>query len=435
MSDFTEGQLNPDTGIDFSKAQKLPVGGSTCDTYKAIYQRRKVFVKRLKPKFRNMPLYLSAFDKEYDIGVNLNHPSLPNYREFHGDYIVMDFIDGKTLAEMIDDKDPWLSKEKNVVKILRQLINVIDYLHQHHIAHCDIKPDNLMITAGNRDMMLIDLDKCYTDWLNDTPGSPSKFGLNMEKKGDMSIDYYCVALVLEKIKSVFTDLHISHFDDIIKACKSEEPDAQDILEILDLKPVSKRNYWLYGIVGLVACGLLAVIIVNPLSKREFDEETGITEIPSKPVNQDSVAILETAQNVQSEGRIEVETKNVETPVIDKEDLSIIYTDEEKGKILDKNFQPMFNRLHAGLTELQAVRQDTTLGWVAMLDKINDFVDIEQPTIERAFGMISELFPDTEPTEVSKTIALSKVYNDYMHRADSIQKNYSAEMKRRRDAQR
>lgn len=433
MSDFTEGKLNPDAGIDFSKAQKLPGGGSTCDTYKAISQRRKVFVKRLKEKYRNMPLYLSALDKEFDIGVNLNHTSLPHYLEFHEDYIVMAFIDGKTLAELIQNKDPWLAKEKNVIKMLRQLLEVIDYLHQHNIVHCDIKPDNIMITAGNRNLILIDLDKCYTDWLNDTPGSPSKFGLTMEKKGDMSMDYYCVALVLEKIKSVFPDLHINHFDDIIEACKSEEPDAQDILEILDLKPVSKRKYWLYGIGGLVVCGLLAVIVVNPLSKREFDEETGITEIPSEPVNQDSVAILETIKNVQREGRTEVETKNVETPVIDKEDLSIVYTDEEKGKILDKNFQPMFNRLHAGLTELQAVRQDTTLGWVAMLDKINDFVDIEQPTIERAFGMISELFPDTEPTEVSKTIALSKVYIDYMHRADSIQKNYSAEMKRRRDA--
>ena len=433
MSDFIDGQLNPDTGIDFSKAQKLPGGGSTCDIYKAISQRRKVFVKRLKPEFRNMPLYLSAFDKEYDIGVNLNHISLPKYIAFYEDYIVMDFIDGKTLAELIQNKDPWLAREKNVIRLLRQLLEVIDYLHQHNVVHCDIKPDNIMITADNRNLMLIDLDKCYTDWLDDTSGDPSKFGWPRDKKGKMSLDYHCVVLILEKIKEVFPDLHIHHFNDILKACKREEPNAQDILEILDLKPVSKSKNWLYGIGGLVICGLWAVIIVNPLSKREFDEEIGITEIPLEPVNQDSVVALETLQHMQGDRKTEIETKTVESPAIERENLPAVYTDEEKCEILDRSFQPMFNRLHAGLTELQAIKQDSTLSWVNMLDKINDFVDLEQPTIERAFGMVNELFPETKPTEVAKTMALSKIYMDYMHRSDSIQKNYSVEMKRRRDA--
>ena len=432
MSDFTDGKLNPDTGIDFSKAQKLPDGGSTCDTYKAIYQRRKVFVKRLKPKFRNMPLYLAAFDKEYDIGVNLSHSSLPKYTAFYEDYIVMDFIDGKTLAELIKDKDPWLTREKNVIRLIHELLEVIDYLHQHNVVHCDIKPDNIMITAGNKNLMLIDLDKCYTDWLDDTPGSPSKYGLPMEKKGDMSMDYHCVALVLEIIKSDFPDLHISHLDDIISACKGEEPNAQDILEILDLKPVSKSKYWLYGILGLAVCGLLAVIIVNPSTQREFDEEIDTTEITPVTISQDSIDIKENLQNIQDDDKNETVQVTVETPAIKRDDLPRVYTDEEKGKILDQNFQPMFNRLHAVLTELQAVMQDTTLSWVHMLNKIDDFVDLEQPTIERAFGLVSELFPETQPKDVFKTIVLSKVYTDYMHRADSIQKNYSAEMKRRRD---
>ena len=432
MSDFVDGNLNSSDGIDFNKAQKLPGGGSTCDIYKAISQRRKVFVKRLKQNLRNKPLYLAAFDKEYDIGVNLNHPSLPNYREFHGDYIVMDFIDGKTLAERIKEKDQWLSKEKNVVKILRQLVNVIDYLHQHHVAHCDIKPDNIMITAGNRDMMLIDLDKCYTDWLDDTPGSPSKFGLEMERKGDMTMDYYCVALVLEKIKSEFPEVHINRFGEIIKACKNENANAQDILEIIDSKPISKRKNWLYGLGCIVICGLLALIIVNQQTKREFEDELIQTETIKPDVNQDTIAVIEKTQNKPSEKEPPI-IKNINEIPTSQITKPVVYTDEEKGEILDKNFQPMFNRLHAGLTELQTIQQDTSLSWVNMLDKIQDFVDIEQSTIERAFGLISELFPDTEPTEVFQIMSHSKVYINYMHRADSIQKIYAVEMDKRREA--
>lgn len=441
MSDFIDNKLNPDTGIDFSKAQKLPWSGSTCDTYKAISQRRKVFVKRLKEEYRNKPLYLSAFDKEYDIGINLNHPSLPNYREFHGDYIVMDFIDGKTLIEMIEVKDQWLSKEKNVVKILRQLINVIDYLHLHHVAHCDIKTDNIMITASNRDLMLIDLDKCYTDWRNDTPGSPSTFGLNMQKKGEMSMDYYCVALVLEKIQSVFPKLKIPHFKEILTACKNENISADDILEIVDSKPFSNKKYWLYGLAFLTICGILAVIIVNPRTEKEFDDElvTNGTVVPElmtdsfKESQKMQISTLNTP-SVSQDKKSSISLPIGQTPVIENTP-AIEYTDEQKSEILNENFQPIFNRLHAGLTELQSIKQDTTTSWLIMMNKIEDFADIEQPAIEKAYGLVTKLFPETQPTEVAKTIALSSVYIDYMHRSDSVQRNFSAEMKKRRDARR
>ena len=50
-------------GIDFDDAVKLPGGGSTCDIYRTRWQRREVFVKRLKEEFRSKPLYLDALDK------------------------------------------------------------------------------------------------------------------------------------------------------------------------------------------------------------------------------------------------------------------------------------------------------------------------------------------------------------------------------------
>ena len=52
------------TGIDFDDAVKLPGGGSTCDIFKTRWQRRDVFVKRLKEGLRSKPLYLDALDKE-----------------------------------------------------------------------------------------------------------------------------------------------------------------------------------------------------------------------------------------------------------------------------------------------------------------------------------------------------------------------------------
>ena len=52
--------------IDFDDAIRLPDGGSICDLYRTKWQRREVFVKRLKEEYRTNPLYLDALDKEYE---------------------------------------------------------------------------------------------------------------------------------------------------------------------------------------------------------------------------------------------------------------------------------------------------------------------------------------------------------------------------------
>ena len=122
------------SGIDFDDAVKLPDGGSTCDIYKTRWQRREVFVKRLKEQYRSKPLYLDALDKEFEIGVSLNHPALPHYLEFHRDFIVMDYVDGITLAEMIKRKDPWLADEKHTVQMRKEMVDVVDYLNRHSLC-------------------------------------------------------------------------------------------------------------------------------------------------------------------------------------------------------------------------------------------------------------------------------------------------------------
>lgn len=72
MSQFLNNtdEYSPETGTgtDFESAVRLTGGGSTCDIYRTNWQRREVFVKRLKEEYRSKPLYLDAFDKEYEVG-------------------------------------------------------------------------------------------------------------------------------------------------------------------------------------------------------------------------------------------------------------------------------------------------------------------------------------------------------------------------------
>lgn len=132
--------------VDFALAKPLSRSGSTCDAFECVVQRRRVFVKRLKAGYRSNPLYLAAFDKEFDLGVSLSHPSLPRYIGFGGDYIVMDFVEGDTLADLISRGDKRLKNKKFVRKLLCELVDVVEYLHYRNIVHCDIKADNIIVS-------------------------------------------------------------------------------------------------------------------------------------------------------------------------------------------------------------------------------------------------------------------------------------------------
>lgn len=184
--------------VDFGTARQLAVSGSTCDVYECTVQRRRVFVKRLKAIYRDNPLYRAAFSKEFDLGVSLSHPSLPRYTGFGGDYIVMDFIEGDTLAGLIERNDHRLKDKRFVRKLLHELVDVAAYLHNRHIVHCDIKPDNIMIPPyPDRPAILIDFDKAYSPWLDSTHGSAEKYGC--EGCADGVIDFKGIGLIAGRL--------------------------------------------------------------------------------------------------------------------------------------------------------------------------------------------------------------------------------------------
>lgn len=184
--------------VNFSAATPLKRHGSTCDAFECTVQRRRVFVKRLKAEYRSNPLYRAAFDKEFDLGVSLSHPSLPRYVGFGGDYIVMDFIEGDTLADLIKRGDRRLKNRKFVKKLLRELTDVAKYLHNRNVVHCDIKADNIIISPyADRPATLIDLDKAYSPWLDSTHGDVAKYGC--DRCADGAIDFRGIRLIADQL--------------------------------------------------------------------------------------------------------------------------------------------------------------------------------------------------------------------------------------------
>ena len=90
---------------------------------------------------------------EIDILRKISHPNITNIFEIYEDskkyYIMMEFLSGGELFEAITSAGSF--NEISAAKIMKQLLNAINYLHSTFIVHRDLKPENIMLTSQPKD--------------------------------------------------------------------------------------------------------------------------------------------------------------------------------------------------------------------------------------------------------------------------------------------
>jgi serine/threonine protein kinase len=120
-------------------------------------------VKVMRPHLAEDEVLQARFLREAKVAVKLRHPNLAQIYDFTVDengyaYLVMEFIDGLNLQEVIKVIErPGLGL---VLEVARQSLNALGYLHRKRIIHRDVSPDNLLVTRddeGALQVKLIDL--------------------------------------------------------------------------------------------------------------------------------------------------------------------------------------------------------------------------------------------------------------------------------------
>jgi len=191
VSDFIS---NVEVKTILDEAQPLTtLGGSTCQLYMIRHYGKRLLLKMLKPELVGNPRYVEALRKEFVTGYRLAHPNLAQYNSLEQTadqtpYIVMEYIDGETLEELLKHNPAYFEDKAHLLKFCRQLLSCLSYLHSNQVLHLDLKPDNLMITRVSGDLIVIDFGFCYTDSYSETMGRNCVFSAPEQQCPDSNID-------------------------------------------------------------------------------------------------------------------------------------------------------------------------------------------------------------------------------------------------------
>jgi serine/threonine protein kinase/beta-lactam-binding protein with PASTA domain len=129
-------------------------GGGMALVYKArdLLLNRLVAVKVLRQQFTNDEDFVKRFRREAQAAASLSHPNIVSIYDVgqveDTHYIVMEFIDGANLNEIIRDRAPLQTEE--AVKYTAQICDALEHAHHNQIIHRDIKPHNIMIGNNGR---------------------------------------------------------------------------------------------------------------------------------------------------------------------------------------------------------------------------------------------------------------------------------------------
>lgn len=143
---------------------KEPLGqGGFGITFKAVhhYLGQTVVIKTLNPAARNDSQYPKLEQQFRDEARRLAlciHPNIVRVNDFFIEegtpYLVMDYIPGQTLEEVVFPDHPL--PEDLAIHYIRQIGAALQVVHQNGLLHRDVKPQNIILRQGTQEVVLID---------------------------------------------------------------------------------------------------------------------------------------------------------------------------------------------------------------------------------------------------------------------------------------
>lgn len=276
---------------------------------------RKVAIKVLRGDLSSDDKFIRRFQREALSVSNLSHPNIVevyDVGEEDGEYyIVMEYIDGKTLKQLLKKRDSLTLTE--VIDIMTQLTDGIAHAHESYIIHRDIKPQNIMIEDDGK-VKITDfgiamaLNATQLTQTNSVMGSVHYLPPEQAsgKAATVKSDIYSLGILMYELLTGTVpfrgdnavEIALKHMKDKIPSIRKQNPSIPQSVENILLKAAAKNPRNRYDSAREMHDDLL-----NCLSEEHLNDKKIVFEYPENDIDNDEP--------------IKVTKKKQEKPLIEK----------------------------------------------------------------------------------------------------------------------
>ena len=242
-------------------------------------------LKAIKAEESQQALFQQILRKELEILMRLQHPNIiqatgMEFVETLGMCIVMEYIDGMRLDEWLSSRP---TKDKRL-RLSKELLKTIEYVHLAGIVHRDLKPSNIMVTRNGEFIKLIDFGLADNDHMAilkqpaGTPKymSPEQASINVP---DIRNDIYSLGIILQSL------LPGKEFKPIIGRCflpiNERYTNVIQILDAIQNKTKAKKRLGTYFIAMIIAALFVGTFIqtwrIQKMENKRLRIENAIKE--------------------------------------------------------------------------------------------------------------------------------------------------------------
>ena len=389
---------------------------------------RKVAVKVLRGDLSSDDKFIRRFQREALSVSNLSHPNIVevyDVGEEDGEYyIVMEYIEGKTLKQLLKKRESLTLTE--VIDIMTQLTDGISHAHESYIIHRDIKPQNIMIQDDGRIKITdfgiaMDLNATQLTQTNSVMGSVHYLPPEQAsgKGATVKSDIYSMGILMYELLTGTVpfkgdnavEIALKHMKDKIPSIRKQDPSIPQSVENILLKATAKNPRNRYDTAKEMHEDLL-----NCLKEEHANDKKIVFEYPENDID-DNTPITPTTKPKKrvekpKEEEIDEDTDELITEI--KNDSSKKENDNSDDDALEEYFeQPKKrNTLIIILTTFFLLLL-ISLGvfWLITTKEVKDVVvpNVENLTLEKAISILKkEGFTYTTEQKNSETVEVGYV---------------------------
>ncbi len=285
--------------MDRYRLEELIGEGGMASVYRALDLRtgHRVAVKFLRQEFHKNPEFLDRFRREATAASRMSHHNIVNLLDIGDDpkapYLVFEFVDGKTLKEIITDHGRL--PQATAVQIAIRILSALRHAHEAGIIHRDIKPQNILVDRQGyikvSDFGIARMVGANT--MQDSDGKPSVMGSvhyfsPEQAQGEtatVSSDLYSVGVVLYEMLTGTVPFEgetpvaiaIQHVQVAPKPIRELNPTVSQALENVVSKAMEKDPKQRYASAMFMAQALHAAL----LAEKEPTQDTPVFPVAGK----------------------------------------------------------------------------------------------------------------------------------------------------------